>query len=222
MVVKELIGIGGYKGVGKNTASAILRDEYGFKEISLALPLKKICAELTGLPYAHFEEQHIKDEPFSTPLTLSLPDLTEIVRLARLYGTITPEQKDSILDVGFRVDLLTPRHMLQFVGTDLIRKHVDSEFWCRAYEKEVKQHQKVVSPDVRFENERRTVRNLGGKMVLIKRPGTLKGDTHASENDYGFDMDYSYVFVNDGSIADLHNSVKEWYANVKPLLILGL
>lgn len=222
MAVKELIGIGGYKGAGKNTASAILRDEYGFKEISLALPLKKICAELTGLPYAHFEEPNIKDEPFSTPLVLTLPDLSNIVRLSKLYGAITDDQKDDILDAGFRVELLTPRHMLQFVGTDLIRKHVDSEFWCRAYEKEVRQYEKVVSPDVRFENERRTVCNLGGKMVLIKRPGTKKGDSHASENDYGFDMDYSYVFVNAGSIADLHNSVKEWYANVKPFLILGL
>ena len=168
-------------------------------------------------------------------------DETTVDWICRSYSNKTIYDSDHKYDVIFHLganSLLGPSvehpldyfqnnvsemiEMLQFVGTDLIRKYVDHDFWCRAYEKEIKQYDKVVSPDVRFDNERRTIRKLGGKMVLVKRPGTRKSDSHASENDYGFDIDYSYVLLNDGSIEDLHNSVNEWYTNIKPLLILGL
>ena len=59
----------------------------------------------------------------------------------------------------------------------------------------------VVFDDVRFENEARLIRELGGMIVHLRRPG-LVDDDHASECGIGI-ADNDVVIANDGDVATL-------------------
>jgi hypothetical protein len=212
----KLIGIGGVKGAGKNTAAEVLRDEYGFKEISFAMPLKKICANATGLDYDLFDSQHHKDQPFpGGPVILRFTTLQELIKYASVYGKISGDQAELIITTALRRSLNTPREMLQYVGTQLFRELVDREFWTKAFTKEAQKRDKVVVPDVRFPNEREVIRKLGGAMILIEREGHNSADSHASETSLGHPSEYDFQITNDGTISKLHTNISNWYSNNK-------
>ena len=207
---KQIIGFGGQKESGKSTAALVLKKKYGFAEVSFAAPLKKVCAAAMGMTYATFDAPDKKDVPFEKPIRLGTLLLNSLFEYLRLYGPISETQTEYMLCKGMNKVVSTPRELLQYVGTDLIRQCVDSNFWCRAFEKELKGHDKFVIPDLRFENERDCVKSLGGTLVLIKRPNAAPS-AHVSENSLGEDSEYDHVITNHSNIDDLHTSVEQCY-----------
>ena len=68
---------------------------------------------------------------------------------------------------------ITPRMLLQAVGTQGIRHNVDPRFWAwLAADKYAESTHSVVITDVRFEDEARWVRSQGGKIWRLVRNGT--------------------------------------------------
>ena len=67
----------------------------------------------------------------------------------------------------------TPRKAMQVVGTDLVRNMIGQEFWCwrlqTAIEKELTEGHDVVVGDVRFDEEIRLIRGMGGQVWRVKR-----------------------------------------------------
>lgn len=65
----------------------------------------------------------------------------------------------------------TPRRALQFVGTDLFRKQVDSDVWVRVGLARISQlareNDVVVVTDARFENELRAAKLVGEESICI-------------------------------------------------------
>lgn len=106
----------------------------------------------------------------------------------------------------------TPREILQFVGTDLVRDCISSFFWPKVLDKQIAHESKVVITDVRFFEERQYVEYKEGLLLLVERPTTVKsGDTHASETSLGDFQDYDYVIYNDSTIEDLHHRLETVY-----------
>jgi hypothetical protein len=104
------------------------------------------------------------------------------------------------------LDGMTGREFLQKFGT-AVRNEVHPEFWTRALFIKEKDNQNLIIPDVRFPNEAQIIKDHGGMLIRIERPGAGAGN-HISEialDDYrGWDI----VIDNVGTLEDLYNKVK--------------
>lgn len=103
----------------------------------------------------------------------------------------------------------TPRQMMQTLGTEWGRGMVCQELWVNATRRKVRQFlsegRAVVIDDVRFDNEAELVRELGGAVVEIIRPGLVRMG-HASEAGVRRDL-VDLVVCNDGSLEALSGAV---------------
>jgi hypothetical protein len=77
---------------------------------------------------------------------------------------------------------VTPRHMLQSLGTEWGRKMVHHDLWVRTVMHKIEKHAGVdhVLSDVRFPNEAEAIHQQGGKVVRLVGRGAT-GDAHESE-----------------------------------------
>ncbi|MEM0354020.1 MAG: hypothetical protein QXW79_00425 [Thermoplasmata archaeon] len=179
-----LIGLMGPKQSGKSTVAQFLVKKYNFIERSMAEPLKRACKELF------------------------------LLREEQLFGTREKEEPDP------RWFGCTPRKMLQFVGTDLLRNHLNEimpglgrnifihhfRIW---YMSEIQRNPKIniVVPDIRFQNEVNFIKELGGFIIKINRPGIESNDLHSSETELLNINNYDYLINNSGTIDDLFDSM---------------
>jgi len=75
----------------------------------------------------------------------------------------------------------TPRHMMQTLGTEWGRRTVHPEIWINVWKREVQKITgAIVVDDVRFPNEAALIKEMGGTLWRIYRPGLNTMD-HASE-----------------------------------------
>ena len=95
------------------------------------------------------------------------------------------------------------RWFLQRLGTECLREQIRGDFWVQKMRNEIARFSSpVVITDVRFKNEVPLVRELGGIIIEIRRPGcTASG--HVS--DAGVETDY--VILNSGTVADLYREI---------------
>jgi hypothetical protein len=108
------------------------------------------------------------------------------------------------------VDKLTPRKILQLLGTEAGRFIIHDDIWINSMFSDYKPDtSNWITTDTRFPNELEAVKERGGITIVVKRPETdhLAGD-HASETALG-NSTLDEVIVNDGSLEDLIEKVKE-------------
>ena len=114
-----------------------------------------------------------------------------------------------VKDFGWEVAKTKPevRRLLQTLGVSL-RNHIDESVWINATFRPYDFTKKnVVVSDVRFENEARMVKTMGGQLWRIKRLGIDAVNAHVSETQMdGYNVDQ--IFVNNGTIEDLESLVK--------------
>jgi hypothetical protein len=65
----------------------------------------------------------------------------------------------------------------------------------------------VVADDVRFPNEALAIKEMGGEVWKIVRPGTENNESHSSEGQLDHWDGFSRIIVNDGSIDDLYHKL---------------
>lgn len=137
-----------------------------------------------------------------------------------------PDEKEKI-DNFWSV---SPRQMLQFVGTELFRDHADklvpglgSNFWVARAIKRITQLENlgypgVVINDVRFKNEADLIVNdHGGVLIRVVREGIKAVGIPNHISEAGFDTDHygdSYVVIyNTGSKQQLYEEVDNLYTD---------
>ena len=110
----------------------------------------------------------------------------------------------------------TPRQLLQFVGTELLRNQIGqimpniaSNIHVHALEMRLS-GKKIVLSDVRFLNEAEMISRNGGILVKIVRKSSVysTNDAHASEVEQR-QIKYDYLIENNGSLGELYASVDE-------------
>jgi hypothetical protein len=115
---------------------------------------------------------------------------------------VTPEEIEQNKD-RFRL-------ILQGWGTEF-RRSIDQEYWTEQLRKTLKTahlHCDVaVVTDVRFKNEAELVKELGGKLIRVHRPGNNSADLHPSEIEMDSYEGYDWSISNDGSLGDLEKKV---------------
>ena len=98
---------------------------------------------------------------------------------------------------------VTPRHMMQTLGTEWGRHMIDGDIWVKAFAR-LNAGKCVIVPDVRFENEAELVREHGVLIHLVGRGG-IEGN-HVSENAIEFKPG-DIVIDNSRDLAWLHAQV---------------
>ena len=132
----------------------------------------------------------------------------------QLYGN-----KKEVVDDFWKV---TPRKVLQFVGTNLFREqthqvipHVGKDLWVQVMKKKIldglknNPTAKFVVTDVRFQNEADLIKELGGIVIRVTRDSVNDYiDSHQSESMIdGLNVDCDVK--NNGTIEELYNNVKK-------------
>ena len=196
------VGLVGFIGSGKNTVSSIFVRS-GFKQESLAAPLKDVCARV-----------------FSWPREL----LDGTSPRSRMWRELPDTYWSTKLGV-----IVTPRRALQWLGTDVFRNSFHQDVWLLSLLKRTQHDARVVVPDVRFKNEILAIQRAGGVIVRVKRgpdplwfPVAAKASSgslfsavkmqalgiHASEWEWTGCCEFDYVIENNGTLKDLEQAVQ--------------
>lgn len=120
----------------------------------------------------------------------------------------------------------TPRHAQITLGTQWGRQLIHPDLWAEAWLRAIPPGARVLNDSMRFPNEERVIRQLGGLVVRIERPGVgpvafkwgfigrllhrwfgLMWGVHDSERVDRLASDFE--IINDGSIDDLRRKVAE-------------
>lgn len=188
-----IIAICGLQGSGKDTLGNIFVEKYNFKKLSFAGILKDVVALIFN---------------WSREM---LDGLTIESRLWR-------EQVDEWWSKKLNIPNLTPRYILQHIGTDLFRNHFDINIWIYALEKQLDLYQNIVITDCRFPNEIEMLKNKNALLIKIIRgqvPSWYKlyeqyniipSDIHPSEYMW-INQTFNYTIENNGAIHDLENYI---------------
>ena len=100
---------------------------------------------------------------------------------------------------------MTVREFLQKLGT-AVRKEIDPDFWVKALFNTY-HNGNVIIADVRFPNEAEAIKERGGKLIRIERPGAGAGN-HISETALDDYKGWDIVIDNVGTLEDLFKVVK--------------
>lgn len=150
---------------------------------------------------------HFVEFSFATCLKRACQELF-LLTDEQVFGS--QEQKETPDEKWFGC---TPRKILQFIGTDLLRENLDKimpglgkdifihhfKIW---YQNKLSKNPNihVVVSDVRFQNEVDAIHQLGGKIVKIERPCIGTNDLHPSEMEQKNIQNYDFFILNDGSL----------------------
>lgn len=197
-----IIGVSGYSNSGKDTVGTIIQylnspnpqssiekmcanyseyeywlDEQSNWEIrKFAGKLKDIASHLTGIDIEDFEDQDFKK-----------------TNLGREWWTICDEGHQP----------MTVRDFLQKLGTDALRTGLHPNVWVNALMADYVPDEDGDLPnwiitDTRFPNEAQAIKEKGGIIIRVERPGVKPINDHPSEVGLdGWDFDYKIANVSD-------------------------
>ena len=204
-----IIGVCGFIGCGKDTVADYLVNFHEYRRESFADSLKESGAAVFGWD------------------RIMLEGRTKESREWR-------EQVDKWWAERFDMPTLTPRWVLQSWGTEVCRKTFHDDIWIASIENKLRQSKdNIVISDVRFPNEIKAIKNLGGKIIWVTRgdlpewyDNALKAaqgsnlninemkirKIHSSEWAW-VDTKFDHVIANDNSIDDLYTNIKSIISN---------
>lgn len=186
-----IVGIGHTMQVGKDTAATALCRELGFRRIGFADALKRLAFA-------------------ADPLVTSATRATNIqVGHGRLKHVVQGLGWDEAKNVYPEV-----RRFLQELGLGM-REEFGEEVWVEHLLDKIGHQENVVIPDVRFLNEAEAIRNEGGLLLKILRPGK-HGDGHRSETELADFDGWDHVIDNNGSIPELEQKVVQIVRDALP------
>jgi hypothetical protein len=161
------------------------------------------------------DDQTKKEVPFTSPILIGSNHLQALVDILEVDGfPVTDSIYQELCKEFHDVSLTSIRHLLQFVGTDIVRTHIDNDVWLKYFGKiATNTDANIIVTDARFKNEREYLKSIGATLFLIKREGLSSGDSHISENQLGDDNDYDVIVYNDSCKVALQSSMTMWYVH---------
>lgn len=183
----RIIGVSGKKRSGKDTLAATLVENFGFARYAFADPLKELALDVNPLVYRGVVRPSGYDEI----------QTAQADRLAPVIERIGWERAKERPEV---------RRILQALGVGV--RELDEDFWVRTtMTRALAEDQPVVITDVRFPNEVEAIRDAGGHIVRVTRPGMTHDDTHISETALD-DLEPDTLIENDGTLEDLERKAE--------------
>lgn len=201
-----IIGICGFIGSGKDTAADYLVNFHEFKRESFAATLKDAVSAVFGWDREMLEGR--------TKESREWRETVDKWWTTRLGITITP------------------RWVLQYWGTDVLRKNFHDDIWIASLENKLRTTKdNVVISDCRFPNEIRGLQEQGGKIVWIQRGITPHWYDIAAQANKGsrnaqawldeqkiHASEYSWAGTRFDTIIDNNRSIDHLYTQLKNLV----
>jgi hypothetical protein len=185
---RQVIGLCGYAGAGKDEAAKGLVDPADFMRwarVSFADPLREALLALN--PVVHCSD--MKGESYW--------------RLSDLISEWDWDHAKRRSDA---------RELLQRLGTEVGRDIIDPNCWVNIARRKIESlpaGTNVVITDCRFPNELDMIRSLGGKLIYIERPGVGPVNGHVSDAGLEKLRDAAdSVIVNNGTVAELQATLR--------------
>lgn len=202
-MTKQIIGICGFIGSGKDTAADYLVNFHEFRRDSFAATLKDAVAAVFGWDRELLEGR---------------------TKQAREWR----EQVDTWWAKRLDMPELTPRLVLQLWGTEVCRRGFHDDIWIASLEARLRNSKdNIVISDCRFPNEIKAIKNAGGIVVCVERgiqphwvdiavqankgvESAAKWLTnekiHASETAW-VGTNFDYILDNNGTVDDLYKRI---------------
>lgn len=210
-----IIGISGRARSGKDSIAAIMIKKFNFTRVSFADSLKEISAEAFNIPLNHFHDTDKKDVAFESPLQVNIDHMQSLVMLLKGAGCAPSQaQIDNLIDDGISMKFVSPRDLLQKVGTNLCRNHFGDSVWLDIFKNKIKKTEgHCIVTDVRFINERQAIKDLEGCNFLILRPSLspIDGNSHESELLGCSSEKIDVTIFNDSTIHSLQYDLELWW-----------
>lgn len=183
--LQRVYGFGGYKESGKDAAVDELEADFGFARTGMSVPIDQDARILNPV---------ITHAPDGRPIHYI--EFNDVV----CGGDYTLAKQNSEF-----------RGFLKRLGADYART-LDVDFWVKrvraTMEESLSRGVPIALTGTRFPNELDLIRDLGGLLVWVSRPGVEdSSDTHSTESSVGPD-DFDTVIVNDGTLEDLYAKVR--------------
>ena len=188
-----LIGVVGLIGSGKGTVSDRLEQKHNFRKDSFAKSLKDAVSSMFN-----WNREMLEGKTDDSRAWREKPD----VFWSKRFG------KD-----------VTPRWVLQYFGTEVMRQGMHDAIWIDSCIARYDGKPTVIA-DTRFENEIKTIREMGGTILLVKRGqdpdwftdyvegNVLPKNVHSSEYAWA-KSEYDHLITNDGTLEDLHSKIDD-------------
>ena len=104
---------------------------------------------------------------------------------------------------------MSPREMMQKVGTDIVRTQMGDRFWIRHMQFRLPPDTKVVISDVRFVNEAEFIHSLpDSHLVRVQVQAVCGVDNHISETEQS-NITTNHIIYNDMSEGGLKNLYRQ-------------
>ena len=176
----HIIGLTGPAGSGKDTVADLLCTHAGAHKLAFADALRAEIVEAFCIEHVYLTRRETKEHPISTLALRRCLDTAFTGRMLIQHQLFNEGQLD--LDAPS-----SPRQIMQWWGTEY-RRAATPGYWVSKAARHIHWLHKalgarlVVITDVRFEDEANLVRNLGGQIWQIKRPGCeVATGAHVSE-----------------------------------------
>lgn len=185
-------GFGGLKKSGKDTAAEILRDSHHFTVASVSAPIDAAAREINPV------------------ITIDYARNGRLIRYTEYVDRVCGGDFTKAKENHFVRDFL--RQLGDFA------RSVDEEVWTKrireSIQEEIQNGRGYALTGIRFPKEIELVRELGGTLIWITRPGVEDTtDTHSTETSVGPD-DFDIVIENTGTIAELQHIVRLLHTQV--------
>ena len=158
-----IIGLCGFQGSGKDTFANYLVQNHNFIKLSFASAVKDVLNILFDWNRELIEGGTIESREFR--------ETTDLWWSEKLH-----------------INNLTPRKMLQFIGTDLFRDKFNADIWTLIVENKIKNviqnniQQNIIISDCRFPNEIAMIKKYNGILIHIQRNNLNQNNIHNNSN----------------------------------------
>jgi hypothetical protein len=210
--MSSIIAICGFMGSGKDTVADYLVNFHGYKRESFANSLKDAVSNVFGWDRELLEGRTKQSREWR-------------------------EQVDPFWSTRLKMPKLTPRYVLQYWGTEVVRKGFHNDMWVASLEHRLLQSKDdIVITDCRFPNEIKALKNIGAKVLRVKRGAEPEWYEHAKNYNKGqkrigwalgkhaldtanvHASEYSWVGSKFDAVLENNSTVEDLYASIEQIL----
>ncbi len=193
-----IISISGRKHSGKSTLSKEFFDRNVIK-ISFADSLKEYCAKLYNFPHEWTLSQEHKE------MILGIPYIWNEEKCKELSIIVN----ENLVFDGKEVEFKTIRYMLQYIGTEVLRRH-DNDFHVKKTLERIDENKNYCLDDTRFPNELNLISDKFKTVkIRVERYYEKQPNEHDSESALDNYKGWDYVIDNNGTLDDLKVHAKK-------------
>ena len=174
--VPMIIGLSGYAGTGKDTVAQILQRLWGFNRLAFADAIREALYRLNPVLMNHNKD---------------------IIRVREYVDGLGWDEAKQHPEL---------RRLLQVFGTEVGRALLGEDIWVNLTLAQIMLPNRYVITDVRFPNEAMAIKECGGVVLRVERPGYGPVNEHTSDSSLE-DWPFDNRIVNDGTLADLEATV---------------